>query len=90
MRKEQDFRHNSQNELIKIEQKKAHVYEIAQKARNKEAIIGQFFAFIIGMTGIIASSYLIYHDQPWTGSGIGLGALGTIVLAHIRGRNKDE
>ena len=90
MRKEQEERQKRHKELIEISKVKVEISKAAQKSRNREAMVGQIFGFLLGIAGILSSTYLVCMNYQWSGLGIGLATLGTISIAHIKGRNKDK
>lgn len=54
---------------------------IESKIRNER--LGQWFAFILGITGIIGAVYLVAIDKPLAGFGVFLGSLGGLVSAFL-------
>jgi uncharacterized membrane protein len=57
-----------------------------QERRDKEARMGQFFAFLITLVSIAAGAYLAIIGREAAGSVIGAIGLGIIVTAFIKGR----
>ena len=56
------------------------------KREAMEARIGQFLAFFIGITTIVAGSYSAIKGAQWPGALIGTGGVGALVTAFIYGR----
>ncbi|MDX8384417.1 MAG: DUF2335 domain-containing protein [Ghiorsea sp.] len=69
------------------EQMQRHFIEQkAIDAPHTEALVGQIFALIIGVTGIASSAFLAYHDKTTAAVAIGGGTLVALATAFIQGR----
>ena len=53
-----------------------------------ERTIGQVFAFLIGMSGVIGGSYVAIHEQPWAGATIASLSLTGLAVVFLTGRSK--
>jgi len=53
-----------------------------------ERIIGQVFALIIGVTGIISGSYVAISGQAWAGGTIATASLTGLAAIFLTGRSK--
>jgi len=52
--------------------------------------IGQFLAFLIGISALSASTYCIVNGYEFSGSILGIGGLTGLVTAFIKGRSQQE
>ena len=55
-----------------------------------ERIIGQVFALIIGVTGIISGSYVALNGQPTAGGTIATVALTGLAVVFLTGKSKKQ
>ena len=53
-----------------------------------ERTLGQVFAFLIGMSGVIGGAYVAVHEQPWAGATIASLALTGLAVVFLTGRGK--
>lgn len=90
MEKEQQHRHQQEAKLVDAELQNAKTNYISQKGRNAEAILGQIFAAIIGLSSIIASFGIAYIGHPIEGIIFGGGVISAMTFNHIRGRHKSK
>ena len=51
-----------------------------------ERTLGQIFALLIGLTGIIGGSYVAVHGQPWAGGTIASIAISGLAVVFLTGR----
>lgn len=51
-----------------------------------ERVIGQVFALLIGISGIVGGSYVAIHDQPWAGGTIASLAITGLAAVFLTGR----
>lgn len=52
-----------------------------------ERLIGQVFAFLIGVSGVIGGAYVAVHGQPWAGGTIATASLTGLAVVFLRGRS---
>ena len=77
--KEADHRHAFENQMIQ--------FGAADAERDRrEAMLGQVFAFVIGMTAIIVGGITSVCGAEWAGSFIGGGGVIGLVTVFIKGR----
>jgi len=62
--------------------------EREQQFRHMSYYIGQLFAAIIVIAGLISATYLGINGKEWLGGTIGLGALASIVGAYFYSQRK--
>jgi uncharacterized membrane protein len=63
--------------------------EIAiQKKHLMLMALGQFFSFIVSMTGIIGGVYVAIHGKEWVGGIVGAGGVSGLVIGIIQLRRK--
>lgn len=55
-----------------------------------ERIVGQIFAFLIGIVGVWGGSYVAMHNQPVAGATISTAALTGLAVVFITGRKKSK
>ena len=55
-----------------------------------ERILGQIFAFLIGIVGVWGGGYVAMHNQPWAGATISTAAITGLAVVFIKGRNKNK
>lgn len=67
-----------------------HIEKSALQADISEARLGQIFAFLIGITAIIAGAYTAVAGEPLAGGFIGGGGVIGLVSVFIWGRAKKE
>lgn len=60
------------------------------KARDLEAKLGQFFAFILALFTILVGAYLVINNYQISGTIFGGMGLASIVLAFIYGTKKEN
>lgn len=53
-----------------------------------EHVLGQVFALVIGLTGIIGGSYVAFNGQAWAGGTIATASLTGLAVVFLTGRNK--
>lgn len=53
-----------------------------------ERFVGQFFAFVIGIGGVGAGSWVALHEQPWAGASIASVALTGLAVVFLTGRSR--
>ena len=53
-----------------------------------ERILGQVFAFLIGVTGITTGAYVAIHGQPWAGTTIASLAITGLAVVFLTGHSK--
>lgn len=53
-----------------------------------DRILGQIFAFIIGMSGVSGGAYVAVNGQPWAGATIASLAITGLAVVFLTGRNK--
>jgi uncharacterized membrane protein len=53
-----------------------------------ERTVGQVFAFLIGMSGVVGGAYVAIHEQPWAGAMIASLALTGLAVVFLTGRSK--
>lgn len=53
-----------------------------------ERTVGQVFAFLIGMSGVVGGAYVAIHEQPWAGAMIASLALTGLAVVFLTGRGK--
>lgn len=53
-----------------------------------ERTLGQVFAFLIGMSGVMGGAYVAIHEQPWAGATIASLALTGLAVVFLTGRSK--
>lgn len=53
-----------------------------------ERTVGQIFAFLIGMSGVVGGAYVAIHEQPWAGAMIASLALTGLAVVFLTGRSK--
>ena len=53
-----------------------------------ERTLGQVFAFLIGMSGVVGGAYVAIHEQPWAGATIASLALTGLAVVFLTGRRK--
>jgi uncharacterized membrane protein len=51
-----------------------------------ERLIGQIFALLIGLTGIVGGSYVAVHGQPWAGGTIASISITGLAAVFLTGR----
>jgi ABC-type Mn2+/Zn2+ transport system permease subunit len=51
-----------------------------------ERLIGQIFALLIGLTGIIGGSYVAVNGQPWAGGTIASISITGLAAVFLTGR----
>jgi len=75
--------------MAEIEAEHRRSQEVKAMVRmHREAMVGQLFAFAIGLSGIGASMYLAMIEQPAAAMVIGGGTLVALVTAFINGRKR--
>ncbi|MFA7496950.1 MAG: hypothetical protein WCY67_11675 [Acidithiobacillus sp.] len=52
-----------------------------------ERIIGQIFAFLIGISGVVGGACVATRGQPWAGVSISTAALTGLAVVFIKGRS---
>ena len=55
-----------------------------------ERIVGQVFAFLIGIVGVLGGGYVAMHNQPGAGATISTAALTGLAVVFVTGRNKNK
>lgn len=55
-----------------------------------EKLIGQIFALLIGMAGIVGGSYVAIQNQPWAGGTIASLAITGLAAVLLTGRSKKD
>ena len=55
-----------------------------------ERILGQVFAFLIGIVGVLGGGYVATHNQPWAGATISTAALTGLAVVFVTGRTKNK
>lgn len=51
-----------------------------------EHTLGQIFAFVIGLSGVMGGAYVAIHEQPWAGATIASLALTGLAVAFLTGK----
>jgi len=51
-----------------------------------ERVLGQVFAFFIGIVGVAGGGYVALHNQPWAGAMISTAALTGLAVVFVTGR----
>jgi uncharacterized membrane protein len=51
-----------------------------------ERLIGQIFALLIGLSGIVGGSYVAIHNQPWAGGTIASLAITGLAVVFLTGK----
>jgi len=77
--------------MIMVEQQHNHRIAIETtvvKNQQWQSTIGQYFALLITMAGLILSGWLIYRDHDVAGSAIGVATIGSVAIAFITGQHK--
>ena len=54
-----------------------------------ERTVGQVFAFLIGISGVVGGAYVAIHEQPWAGAMIASLALTGLAVVFLTGRSKN-
>lgn len=76
--------------MAEQQQTHRHALEVrTTRAAIIEARLGQIFAFVVAMTGLVGGVYLTATDHKWEGIGAMLAGLGLIVAAFL-GRRRGE
>lgn len=55
-----------------------------------EHLVGQIFALIIGIVGIVAGSWVAVSGQPWAGGTIATAAITGLAVVFLTGRKKGQ
>jgi uncharacterized membrane protein len=53
-----------------------------------ERTLGQIFAFLIGISGVVGGAYVAIHEQPWAGATIASLALTGLAVVFLTGRRR--
>lgn len=71
-------------EYRREQKKKINKYVIIERT------IGQVFAFLIGITGVLAGAYVAAHNQPWAGASIASVAISGLAVVFIKGHSNKK
>lgn len=83
---------NGADRIMKMaEAQLAHRMKIENKVIGGQMLqsnIGQFLAFLIGLSALAAATYCISAGHEWSGSILGTGGMVGLVTAFIQGKKK--
>lgn len=89
----EDVCQGAANRIISMaenEQQHRHAQDTRSlKAFVSLAALGQFFGFIIGITGVLAGAFLIWSGKGIQGFGVFLTCLATLVGAYFFAKHQD-
>ena len=92
LEKLQQFKPEAVDWVIQQTQVEAEHRRIQDKRINTfifiERLIGQVFAFLIGVAGVCGGSYVAINEQPWAGATIASLAITGLAVVFLTGRNK--
>ena len=58
--------------------------------QQKQSTVGQYFALVITIAGLVLSGFLILNNHDTAGSAIGVATIGSVAVAFITGRTKQR
>ena len=85
---------NAAERIIKMaENQQEHRFKLEHRAVSWELFqsqLGQIFAFIIAITGIVGGCYIAYNGHDWAGASIVGGSLASIVYSFLSGKKAQK